>query len=80
MQSDENGYINLGPLNNIESFSIDRPWKSWDLLGDNWKSAGKRDEAALPLNIQYSANTEFKIPFAMAEGCNATLFQTGVRR
>ncbi|KAI8343507.1 hypothetical protein BC941DRAFT_95479 [Chlamydoabsidia padenii] len=80
MQSDNNGYITLGTLDNVESISINKPWKTWDLLGDNWKSVGKKDEAALPLNIQYSANTEFKIPFTMSEGCNCTLFQTGVRR
>ncbi|CAO3597469.1 unnamed protein product [Absidia cylindrospora] len=79
MQTDENGCITLGHLDNVGTISIRQPWKSWKLLGGDWKSDENQNETSLPLNIQYRADTEFKLPFTVANGCNCVLFQTGRR-
>ncbi|ORZ18099.1 hypothetical protein BCR42DRAFT_413153 [Absidia repens] len=77
MQTDENGHITLGALDQVESVAIKQLGREWNLLADNWKSIGNQDEVALPSAIHYYANTEFEIPFAMREGCKCTLFKTG---
>ncbi|ORZ25651.1 hypothetical protein BCR42DRAFT_485784 [Absidia repens] len=79
MQTNENGCISLGPLDNVGTISIQQPWKSWKLLGGDWKSDESRNETSLPLNIQYRADTEFKLPFTVANGSGCALFQTGRR-
>ncbi|KAI8086266.1 uncharacterized protein BX664DRAFT_298784 [Halteromyces radiatus] len=79
MQTDENGIITLGPLDNMETVTLNRGWKTWHLLADNWESVGKIDEAVLPRNIQFYANTEFNLPFPVTEDTTCTLFQTGFR-
>lgn len=80
MQTDDNGHITLGTLDQIESVTVKQVGKTWNLLGDNWGSVGNHDEAALPSTIHYYANTEFEIPFAGGDGCNCVLFKTGYRR
>ncbi|CAO3598460.1 unnamed protein product [Absidia cylindrospora] len=77
METDDNGHISLGGLDQIESVAINQLGKKWNVLGDNWKSLGNQDEVALPSAIHYYANTEFEIPFAVSEGCDCTLFKTG---
>ncbi|CAO3639136.1 unnamed protein product [Cunninghamella echinulata] len=72
MQTDNNGIINLGQLDNIYSVNISNPWKQWS-INEN------QIEATLPSTIHANVDTEIKIPFIADNDYNCSLFQTGIR-
>ncbi|KAI9304785.1 hypothetical protein BJ944DRAFT_240240 [Cunninghamella echinulata] len=72
MQTDDNGIINLGQLDNISSINISSPWKQWSINKN-------QTEATLPSTIHANVDTEIKIPFIADNDYNCSLFQTGIR-
>lgn len=72
MQTDDNGVINLGHLDNIYLIYIQNPFKQWYIDGN-------QINAALPSTIHENPDTEINLPFVKDDEHNCLLFQTGVR-